>query len=130
MARVNAVTNGSGYNLVGGLDLQGLRTEQVLGTRLDPWELIKNATDGVDERGYKYRYGFKDFFEEDKGGELVYPKLDKYNLLARHVQRELGIAGANPCTYVSSYGGAKLIEVYDVQFLIHAGKIFRRDTPK
>tara|TARA_R110000803_G_scaffold6672_5_gene21483 strand:+ start:504 stop:881 length:378 start_codon:yes stop_codon:yes gene_type:complete len=125
MARVNAVTNGSGYRLVSGLDIQGLRTEQVLGTRLDPWELIKNATDGAEQLN-----GFKDFFEEDKGGELVYPKLDKYNLLARHVQRELGIAGANPCTYVSSYGGAKLIEVYDVQFLIHAGKIFRRDKPE
>jgi len=129
MSRINAVTNGSGYHLVGGLDLQGLRTEQVLGTRLDPWELIKNATDGEDKYGRRLYYGFEDFFSEDKGGELIYPKLDKYNLLARHVQRELGIEGANPRTYVKSYGGAKLIEVYDVQFLTRAGKIYRRSKP-
>ena len=124
MAQVRAVTNGSGHQLMGSLDIQGLRTEQVLGTRLDPWELVKNGA------GRTERYRFKDFFEEHRGGELVYPTLEKYNLLARHVQRELGIAEANPCTYVSSYGGAKLIEVYEVQFLIYAGKIFKRDKPE
>jgi hypothetical protein len=125
MAQVRAVTNGSGHQLMGSLDIQGLRTEQVLGTRLDPWELVKN-----DFGRTVQRYHFKDFFEERKEGELVYPTLEKYNLLARHVQRELGIAEANPYTYVRNYGGAKLIEVYDVQFLTYAGKIFRRDKPE
>lgn len=118
MARVNATTNGQGLRLYGGLDLHGLKTVKVFGKRLDPWELIKNATN-------KRRFGFKDFFREDSNGDLVYPELAKYNLLARHVQKELGIKGAHPWVEVSSSGGTKLIEVNGSRFLNHAGKIYR-----
>lgn len=121
MARVNATTNGQGLRLYGGLDLQGLKTEKVVGTRLDPWELIKNATN-------QKRFGFKDFFREDSNGDLVYPDLGKYNLLARHVQKEIGIKGAHPWVWVKSYCGAKLIQVYEIEFLIYAGKIYRRNA--
>ena len=121
MATVNAVTDGAGHRPIAGFDAQHLRPLNVYGERLDPWDLIKEAKN-------RRPYRFRQFFREDKKGNLSYPALGVHNLLARHIQRELGLGESDPAVHVSTAKGAKMIEIDGGEsFLIHAGKIYRKE---
>ena len=116
MANAFARTNGSGNHLVQGLDLSELRPIDVTAKRMDPWDLVSRL---------KYKnVPVQHFLAEDHLGDLLFKYLDKYNLLFRHVNREISFNGTH--LQVRHYGGAKEIKAGPDRFLIYGGSIYRR----
>lgn len=121
MAYAGAVTNGSGLHMMGLIDPSGMKTEGLDSQTFDPWALLSTA---------KYSYGeFGDFFAEDHLGDLIDPKMSKYNLLANHVRRELGVKDSEEVGFLSK-GAARSIKARGREFLIWGGKVYHRGKAK
>jgi len=118
MTIANARTNESGQQLFFGLDIHSMTSKIEYGTKVDPWVQIASANN---ERVHKV----KDFFAEDDLGNLIHPHLGPYNLLMRHIMREVKPKMSTVVT-IRSKGRAYSIEMGDEVFLVFMGKIYTK----
>jgi len=119
MPTAYARTDGTGRLLTHITANRPLSKEEMYGERIDPWSLVSKASPGKKRR-------LKEFFEEDKYGDLVFRELDKYNLLLCHALRELNLDHTPEMVWACAANGAKQIKIYDHYFLLSGGKIYRK----
>ena len=98
MPTAYARTDGTGRQLTL-ISERPLSKEEMYGERIDPWSLISKASPGKKRR-------LKEFFKEDKYGDLVFRELDKYNLLLCHALRELNLDHTPEMVWACAANGA------------------------
>ncbi|PHR99230.1 MAG: hypothetical protein COA78_25135 [Blastopirellula sp.] len=82
MGEVKATTNSQGNPLFAGIDLSSIKHEAYPGIRIDPWAQISvNVAPST--------HKISEFFQETEPGDMVNERLATYNLLLRHIMREL-----------------------------------------
>lgn len=113
-----ATTNSSGFRLIGGIDVQNLKTCHEYGKRADPWEQISHARSSRTHR-------IEDFFKENDKGDLIHRHLGVYNLLMRHIMREVSPEMGEEVR-IRKNGRVKEIAIADDVFLVFQGRIYRK----
>lgn len=113
-----ATTNGSGMQLLAGLDIYNMKADNEDGARVDPWAQISKAK-------VESSYEIDDFFKENSKGNLINRQLSSYNLLIRHIMREVS-PELNEVVTIKQNGSAKQIKLGNDIFLVFQGKIYRR----
>ena len=125
MSRVNAVTNGAGYQLIHGIDIHNLKPVPQ-GKEFNPWVKVKKLTGGKE-------YELWQFFAENDKEQLAFREIEDFNLLASHAKWQLDLNHYEKVKiYRLHYLGAKtrLLKARDMLFMMYAGKIYTKPMKK
>jgi hypothetical protein len=120
MAIANAVTNGAGLRLIGGMDIHNLRTENIEGKKLNPWSLISWHDSSCCK------------FGDILSGE-IFPKTEyrnavraaPYSVVVSYIRRTLDPHLTEPIKFWKS-SGARCVYVCGTRFLVYGGKIYTK----
>jgi hypothetical protein len=113
-----ATTNGAGLQLVAGLDVSSIKYNPEFGARVDPWTQISKVKSSK-------LHTIGDFFAENSKGNLIYRPLASYNMLMRHIMREMS-PKTEDVVEIKKNGSARQITLGGDVFLLFKSKIYRR----